>query len=312
MYTMYVVLLVIIIQFFKHSLSEGMGKMHNLQLKTGKDVSFFSYRPKYQKKMNGKYIIIDILNTIMIKDIQSVINKYLFEWEMRDGVDINKISWKEFSSNNNDKAVDLLLKNQSRIDWWYFSRNNNDKAVDYLVTNQDKIKWGWFSGNNNDKAVDLLLKNTNLINWNSFSGNNNDKAVDFLLKNQDKIDWFWFSGNNNDKAVDLLLEIVQRHPEKINCALPKNSNTRIVNFLLENLHKIGVFCTLTLNSNDEAVDFLLNHQDKISSSWVYYNTNRRMFDFLLDTTCWDEISWKELSGNPNIFEKNNKCAEISQ
>ena len=46
--------------------------------------------------MNGDICYYYSIYITMIADIQSVIAKYLFEWKLREGIDINKINWNWF------------------------------------------------------------------------------------------------------------------------------------------------------------------------------------------------------------------------
>ena len=51
----------------------------------------------------------------------NLICDYSTEYKLRQELSLYKINWNWLSEN--DRAVDLLIKNQSKIDWFCLSRN---------------------------------------------------------------------------------------------------------------------------------------------------------------------------------------------
>ena len=254
---------------------------------------------KYQK-----YIDICIENNFSIQS-----DRFAVEYLIKHP---DEIDWYSFSMDDNDKAVNFLIKNH-KINWETFSRNENDKAVEFLIKNHpDKINLDGFSENSNPLAVDFLIKNPDKINWAWFSMNKSDKAVEFLIKNPDKIIWMWFSLNTNQTAVDFL---INQHPNKITCYwFSLNTNQIAVDFLIEHPDKID-FSDFSKNSNPAAVEFLIKNPDKIIWSGFIKNSNPTAFDFLIKNYP-DKIEEKEnlyfIYDNPRLFDLDYQAMSLAR
>jgi len=198
------------------------------------------------------------------------------------------ISWLNFSTNSNDKAVEFMLSRTELVEWYGFSENTSQKAVDYLLENKEKIRWAKFSTNNNQKAVDYLLTHQEHINYVAFCQNTNQDAVNHLIENEDKISMQTFVKNTNDTAVDYILKKISGltetekeifFTENFNIFL--NSNDRIVNCLIEN-PKYILWCYFIINISFKAIDYILLPENKYNVNWNIFSTNPSIFRKVYD------------------------------
>jgi hypothetical protein len=133
-------------------------------------------------------------NPIMVNWI--IENKYILH---------NKL----FLSNSSDIAVQYILNNTSfiidhlKITFSYFiaclCKNENDMAIEYVLKYPQHIEWQALSNNKCPKAVEYILRPENIDknNLSSLSNNENEKVVRFLLQkeNQHLIDKHTFQLN---------------------------------------------------------------------------------------------------------------------
>jgi hypothetical protein len=221
-----------------------------------------------------------------------------YTFELIDWIEELKYKLQDDFLCKNYSAVDFLLQNQDKIDWKSFSKNSNDKAVNLLLQNQDKIDWENFSDNCNQYAIIFLLKNPDKINWSNFSCISNPIVVNFLLQNKDKIDWDKFSYNCHPSAIELLLQ----NQDKINWEnFSGNNSDKAISFLEHNTDKIN---WKVLSGNKKAIRLLLNFPSKIDKSFVLYNINAFQNDYLFNRFFKPEL--KEETDSPFLSFNTNK------
>ncbi len=193
----------------------------------------------------------------------------------------------------NEYAIYLLEKNQDLINWWGLSQNPN--SLKLLENNISWIKWKELVYNPNpeclnlfkkyDKtskkylielsknkgAISLLEENQYKINWHisSYYLSVNPSAIHLLEKNLDKIDWHSLS--ENPSAIHLL----EANQDKIDWPI-LSGNRSAIHLLEKNPDKIY---WRNLSSNPSAMHLLEKNIEKI-----------------------DNIGWRQLSRNPEIFE----------
>jgi hypothetical protein len=118
----------------------------------------------------------------------------------------DKIDWNCISLNRNPLIIKRIIGNNldKDISWIGLSRNDNDEALEILMRNPEKIEWIYFSSNSNDKAIELLNMNRDKINWNNFCYNPNDKIIPILLENLEEVDWNSIYFNSNEKIKNFM------------------------------------------------------------------------------------------------------------
>jgi len=121
----------------------------------------------------------------------------------------NKYINKLFLSNSSDIVVQYILNNTSfiidhlKITFHYFisllCENENNMAIEYVLKHPEYIDWKLLSRNKNPIAVEYILRPENIDknNLSSLSNNENEKVVRFLLQkeNQHLIDKHIFQLN---------------------------------------------------------------------------------------------------------------------
>ena len=264
---------------------------------------YFLYKNKERKTINWS----SLSSHNSYNSLSYIINKHntntsCYKYSLLDTTNnfyINKIDWYKLSKNNNDFAVDYLLKNKHKIKFDNFSLNTNDRAVDYLLTNTHKINYTNFSINSNDKAVNHIIQNFSKQISNDKSKilsctcslNINPIMINFLNNHKLYIDWYFLSSNSSDKALDILLN----NKEKIVWhQLSKNTNKRAIELLQTNLNKID-WHNLSLNSS--AINILENNIFNIN--WYNISINPAAIDLLYKHK--EKINWNNFSKNPGIF-----------
>jgi hypothetical protein len=120
----------------------------------------------------------------------------------------------------------------------------------------------------------------------------NVNAVDLLEEHIEFIHWDSFCLNESPKAI----EIIMRHPEKINW-LSLSSNPSAIKILEDNLDKIDYW---GLSFNYNAIHLIEQFPEKIN--WIGLSGNKNALHILEKNR--DKIEWHQFSGNPGIFEYN--------
>jgi hypothetical protein len=122
----------------------------------------------------------------------------------------------------------------------YFLLNNNNKAVDYIIKNKfiALYKNDYLSFNNNNKIVNMLMNNINSIymNISYFITNNNNNVINFIEKNINKINLNNLLFNTNPKVIDIIIENNNRIND-IN--LYYIDNHKLVNFIINDFKIIN-------------------------------------------------------------------------
>lgn len=188
--------------------------------------------------------------------------------------------------NNNNKAIDLLEQSfSSYINLQLLSSNESDKAMDLIYKNRDKITkdmWNDLCMNSNDRAIELLKSNPHCINYTLLSCNRNPKAISLLKENIEFISWKLLS--ENESAIDLLLQ----YPVKINWKyFSKNKNDKAIQVLKNNPSLINYY-QLATNENDKAVEIIgefLKTQSHVDNRYLlnlYNNLNPKTVEIIKD------------------------------
>lgn len=146
--------------------------------------------------------------------------------------------------------------------------------------------------------------------------------------------WEYLALNNNPEAIELIRNnLLEFDSDDAWISLCSNYSKDAVELLEENINKLDNYCMDVLCSNPYAIDLiikLIEHGYKPNIEGLSNNTNYRCanivqehIDLVKERNCWDSLcknpsmikiikenisnldekSWKKLSGNPKIFER---------
>ncbi len=179
------------------------------------------------------------------------------------------INWKGLSCNPN--ALKLLEDNIGFIVWKELVNNPNPECLNLFKKYHEISEKNLKELSKNKGAISLIEENINRVKWHTFSYNLclNTAAIHLLEKNIDKIDWYALSENRS--AIHLL----EANQDKIHWPI--------------------------LSGNPSAIHLLEKNPDKIY--WPNLASNPSAMHILeKNIKRINELGWRNLSMNPEIFE----------
>jgi len=76
-------------------------------------------------------------------------------YKLLDWIPIERLDWKNLSTNNSPGAIALLKANMDKINWTELTWNQSPDAIQFIFKNPEKIDWEYLS--QNSYAMDLIL-----------------------------------------------------------------------------------------------------------------------------------------------------------
>lgn len=236
-------------------------------------------------------------------------------------------------ANENDLAVEYLIKNPEYIEFEIFIQNKNIKLVEFIptITEEFILSMDSYNIKNMEDVIDFVMDSSYILN-------EADIAVRYIIHiletgKYSKVDFDWdrFHENENSTAVSYCVIHCEENNVPFYLLCPTNKNDIAVHYYIERYEKphnrlddIYVY-EFSGNESDIAVSYLIKHPDLIN--WHIFTKNEnvnavrycirniykvRLEDFILNENIhavdyfirlvdMKNLEWKFAEYNKNIF-----------